>query len=223
MNPGRRKVQVLGVESERLIAAGKAPHHLAGGVEHFQRNNPAGRRPQVVINHGAVWRILGLLLIEWHRCAFERGRTNAVRRLRPEKVRLSARHVVAQLAQRRHVIQYPERSPMSGDHEVIIVDHQVTHGTVGQVQLQGLPLVTIVKRNKDAGFRARIEQALSHRVLTHGVDEAPFRNALDDFRPRLAAVARALDMRLEVFQAMPVDGRVDGVSIVARGLDDSYL
>src|SRR5260370_2243608 len=67
-------------------------------------------------------------------------------------------YLIVQLAQRRDIIENPERAPMCSRDEIAIFDEEVVDGNSGQVQLQGVPVFAIVGRDVDAGLRPRVEQ-----------------------------------------------------------------
>ena len=66
----------------------------------------------------------------------------------------------SQLAQRRDVVENPERAAVSGDDEIVAVNGQIAHRGDRQVELQRLPVVAVVERNVNAEFGAGEEQAL---------------------------------------------------------------
>ena len=71
-------------------------------------------------------------------------------------MRRSARDFIADLMQRRDVIEEPERAALGGHDQVLAM-----HGNVGdrgewQVELQRLPAPAIIERNVDAELGAGI-------------------------------------------------------------------
>src|ERR1700676_2999082 len=112
---------------------------------------------------------------------------------------------------------------MRPDNEIVAMDHEVAHRGVGQVELQRLPVVAIVERNEYRALRTCEEQTFALGIFAHHIARAARRNALRDFRPRLAEVARPINMRTQVVKAKAVDGNVSGSGIEMRSLDDRDL
>ncbi len=57
-------------------------------------------------------------------------------------------------------------------------------------------------------------------IFAHGIDVFVVGNAGDDFRPGLAAIAGAQDVRAQVIETQRVDRRVGGVGIGVAGFED---
>jgi hypothetical protein len=70
-----------------------------------------------------------------------------------------------------------------------------------QVQLQRLPVIAIIKRYPDGIFCARVKKAFAHGIFANRVDRTKIRKAGSDERPILAAVVRAVDVRVRVVDA----------------------
>ena len=113
------------------------------------------------------------------------------------------RHVVGELAQRTDVIQNPERPPMRSHDEIVVLDHQIVHRRGRQIQLERPPLRSIIERNIDSIFRARVKQSAFLRIFPHGANKRAVRNSIDQLRPGLAVIARLVDVR---FQIVASDG-----------------
>ena len=64
---------------------------------------------------------------------------------RREKMRGFRGNGCAGLAQGAHVVQHPERSAVSGDHQIVVVDDHVVDGSRGKIELKLLPVRSIVK------------------------------------------------------------------------------
>ena len=69
----------------------------------------------------------------------------AVRQLRLEQLGISARGLGVELTQRRHVVEDPERSPVRTDHNVVVVDHQITDRGRRHVEPKRLPVLAVVE------------------------------------------------------------------------------
>src|SRR5580765_3374406 len=65
--------------------------------------------------------------------------------------------VVACLAKRAYVVEDPERAAMCRGNEITIFDSQIMHWRRWQVQLQWLPMSTVVKGEVHARFCACVE------------------------------------------------------------------
>ena len=107
---------------------------------------------------------------------------------------------------------------MRADHEVVFVHHEIADRRRGHVEPQGLPVVAIVEADEDGELGGGVEQALAHGIFADGVD-GPIGQAADGLLPGLAAIVRAVDVRLEVVEAKAVDGGIDGVVIEVRGVE----
>src|SRR5271165_1908275 len=146
-----------------------------------------------------------------------------IHELRLEKVRLSGEGFVVELAERSDVVEYPESAAVRGDCEVIVFHDDVAHRGRGQIQAQGLPVVSVVKGDIYSALGGGEEQALTLGVFTDGIDIFIGGNAGDDFRPGFAAVASAKDVRAQVVEAQRIDGGVGGVGIGVAGFDNGNL
>ena len=128
------------------------------------------------------------------------------------------RHLAGQLAKRGDVVENPEAAAVRADHEVVVVNHQIANRSGGHVEPQRLPVVAIVEADEDGEFGAGEEQALAHGIFADGVD-GRIGQAADDLLPGVAAIVRAIDVRLQVVEADAVDGGVDGVVVEVRGVE----
>ena len=97
------------------------------------------------------------------------------------------------LSHRRKVIEDPERAAVRGGHEVGVLNHEIVYRYRRQVELQRLPVRTVVPRDINAELRTGIQQALARRVLAHNTHVGAFRNADDDACPGLAKIVRPVD------------------------------
>jgi hypothetical protein len=89
--------------------------------------------------------------------------------------------------------------------QIVVVDRQIMNGNGGQVQLQGLPVGSVVNREVDAGFGPGKKQSLAFRVFADGAHIRTLGNPMRNGRPRLTGVRGAVDQRPEVIQLVPVD------------------
>ena len=97
-----------------------------------------------------------------------------------------------ELAQRRHVVEHPDRAALRRGDEVVAVDEQVAHPARRQVALQRLPMRRRrrTRRRRRRRCRRRASPCL-HGIGAHDVDEMAVRQAVGDLRPGLAVVVRA--------------------------------
>ena len=104
--------------------------------------------------------------------------------------------------------------------EIVAVDLEVAHRRHRQIELQRLPVVAVVERDERAALGAGEQQPAAHRDLPSRRARRRRRGRpLVIFCQRLAHVARAIDVRLEVLQLVSVDARVRGVRVEVRRLD----
>src|SRR5437899_10705094 len=95
----------------------------------------------------------------------------------------------------------------SGD-KVVTMNGEIVDGRERQVQLQRLPVIAVVGGEIHAALGAGKEQSLMRRIFVDGAHERPLADPADDELPRLAVVARAIDIRTLVVQSMPIDRRI---------------
>ena len=114
-----------------FLLTGKMPNDFALRIQNVESDFVFGRTLEIVINHGAGWRILahGLAAIEFLRVMQTQGGLRLIQNhLRGSGLR-------AGLANGGEVVQHPEGAAMRGHHEVIVLDHEVVDGRLGQIQL----------------------------------------------------------------------------------------
>src|SRR5205085_229480 len=113
-----------------------------------------------------------------------------------EQIGGSGGHLRVELSQGREVIENPESASVGRGQKVAPVNGEVAHGRGRQVELDGLPVVAAVERDIHAVVRARVGQTFARGVFAHDVCDAAFGQPGDDLLPRLAAVPRAIDVRV---------------------------
>jgi hypothetical protein len=109
------------------------------------------------------------------------------------------------------------------DDQIVLMNREVAHRRHRQIELKRLPCSAVVERHEDTTLRAGEEQPLSLRIFLDDVDVHAGGQAGRDLLPRLAEVARAIDVRLEVLQLMPVDARIRDIRIEVRRFDARSL
>ena len=65
---------------------------------------------------------------------------------------------------------------MSGDHEIVVLDHEVVYRGGRQIQFERPPIHAIVERNVDAVLGSRVEQSALLRVFPDGTYETAIGN-----------------------------------------------
>src|SRR5512133_4030652 len=90
-----------------------------------------------------------------------------------------------------------------------------------KIQLQWLPVVTVVEADIDAEFSSSEEQSTPNRVFANGVDERALGNSLPKRLPCLAAIASAIDVRPHILDAVAINGSVGGLLVKMRGVDNA--
>ena len=130
---------------------------------------------------------------------------------------------VRELAQRLDVVEDPEAAAVRCDHQIVVVDVEIAHRRVRKIQLQRLPHVAVVERNRDGALASRVEQTRHLRIGAYRVHRFVARQAVRDLRPVSAAVVRTIHPWVQIVQAETVDGDVGAVVIEARRVDDRDL
>src|SRR5215472_13818221 len=84
-------------------------------------------------------------------------------------------------------------------------------------------MVAIVEREVDSQLGSSKEQAFTCGVFTDGADISAVGNTRSDLRPGFSGIARAIEMRSDVGQAMAVNGGVGSRRLEMGGLDHAEL
>ena len=120
----------------RRVGARNASHHTAARVENLNRHGAGGIVSEVVIDHRTVRRISSRRFIRLDRRIAACAAPRAYRGRRLEQRRLVRCENCSELLQRTDVIQHPKGAAVRGDDEIPIVDRQVAHRGVRQIELQ---------------------------------------------------------------------------------------
>ena len=205
----------------RSFQARRAERRASGRIDDVDAyRGLAGGRADDVVETRAVRRILpepvdgnhiGLALVH----PDGRGRR--------EEVRGRAGDLRRRVAERRDVVEHPERPAMRRHGKIVAVERDVANRGRRQVELQRLPVVAIVERDENARLGAGEEQSLPFRVLSHGVDVRRGLQPLGDGRPRLPAIVRPVDIGREIVELVRVDGDVCRVGVEVRRFDERDL
>src|SRR5258708_14612918 len=78
------------------------------------------------------------------------------------------------------------------------MDIQVSHRGGGQVQLQALPVIAIVKRNIHRIAGPRIQQPFADWIFANNVGSCALQKTGNYELPALPEVARSIDQRMQV-------------------------
>src|SRR5712664_2054568 len=130
------------------------------------------------------------------------------------------RYVSAHLPQRRDVVENPEGAAVRGYNEIVAMNREIAHGRVRQIQLQRLPIATIVEGNVHGAFGTGVEQTFSRGIFAHHVAGAAIGNSLGNFRPRFSEIARAVNVRAQIVEPERIDRRVRRAGVEVRSFDD---
>ena len=206
----------------RGVFARVRPEHAPGGIEELERHH-ACIVAKVIVDDGAVWRILRTGLVGWHRRVGVHRIRHSCRHGRLEQRHRGRRGRRSPLAQRRHAIEDPESASMRGDRDIVVLHDQIADRNRRHVHSQRVPVIAVIEREPHLVFRSGIEQSATLRVLTHHVDGRVGRNAIDDFRPGLPAVARAVDVWPQIVEPEGVDGSIGRARIRVRCIHQRHL
>src|SRR5579875_257295 len=139
----------------------------------------------------------------------------------PEKVSRAILYILIYLAQRRDVIQYPERASMRSSDEIVVLDGQVVNGHDGQIALQRLPVRAIIKRDEDAYLGSGIEQAAALRVFANDARESVLGNAIGDFCPGAPIIVGFVEIGPEVVEFVARSGQIGRSRVMWRWFNDA--
>jgi hypothetical protein len=101
---------------------------------------------------------------------------------------------IGELAQRRDIVENPERASVRGQHEIVVFDDQIVDRRDRQVDLQRAPVRSVVEGDEDAALGAGIEQAFSLSGLLLQRDERSIGNAGGDAGPRRSVIGGLVDV-----------------------------
>src|SRR5258708_15273434 len=138
-------------------------------------------------------------------------------------MRHGRRRFMAPLPQRSNVVEDPERPAMRGDDQVFVFHHQIMYRRYRQIELQRLPVIAIVERKVNTQLRPGKKQSFPHSVFANRADISAIRDTVRDLLPRFPEIVRAIDVRTNIIEPVPVYGRVGGFSIEMRPLQNSDL
>ena len=110
---------------------------------------------------------------------------------------------------------------MRSDDQVTVFDDQVVDRDGWQVQLQGIPVLAIVKGDVDSGLSSRVEQPPLEGIFTDHARKDIICESCGDLRPGFAVIVGFVKIRLEIVKLVAVCGHVSRSRIVRRGFDNA--
>ena len=206
----------------RRSVAPEAAHHGPVAVEYLQHHRVAGIARQEELDDCARRRIGSERLIGRQRRVGPGTALHAPGRRRAEQYDIAQRRA-AELPQSGDVVEDPDRASVRGDDQIVLVDPDIAHRGVRQVQLQRLPVLTVIERCPHGFLGRREQQALALWILADGIHGGIRRQACGDGLPGPARVAGAVHVRAQVVDAHAAHGYVGGVDIEMRRLDLRHL
>jgi hypothetical protein len=126
------------------------------------------------------------------------------------------------LADRRQVVENPERPAVGRDHQVVVLHPQIVDGHGGEVRFQRFPGRTVVARQHHAALGANVEEAAPLRVFAHCVQVHVRGQPRGEALPRLPVVRRLVQVRAHVVEAVRVHDHVGGAGVETRRLDEVH-
>src|SRR5207302_10538804 len=113
---------------------------------------------------------------------------------------------VSHLAQRCDVVENPEGASVRRDHQVVTVDREIANRTDRQIELQRLPVLTVVERDISSEFGSGEEQPPALRIFPNRAQEGWSGNAVRDRLPGSAIVSRSIKIRRAIVEAAAIYG-----------------
>ncbi len=127
--------------------------------------------------------------------------------------------IECRVAQRRNVVEHPERAAHRRDRKIAANDLQVGHRGDAEVLLEHLPVFTVVEGNEHAPLRAGKQQAFADGVFAHDANWKVVRNAAGDLLPATAEVFGPVDVGLPVAELVAQYRDVGLRGVMRRRLD----
>ena len=124
-----------------------------------------------VIEDGPVGRVGGEGLVGRKRRIGVGVALDADSRSRREKMRFAGGQIF-NFAQCGDVVENPEGASVGADDEIVVVNREIAHGGVRQIELQRLPMVAVVERNPNGIFGSGEQQSFADGIFADGVDGA---------------------------------------------------
>src|SRR5262245_10509292 len=101
------------------------------------------------------------------------------------------------------------------------MNNHVVDRRIRQIELEGLPIRTVIERSPNGGLRSRVEKAFAPGILTDRVNIRILWQAANDFGPGFAEVRSLENVRLEVVELVGVHRRVSSSRFELRSFDQA--
>src|SRR5215204_7667961 len=111
------------------------------------------------------------------------------------------------------VVEDPKSSALCCHDQILAVYFDVGNWDVWQIQLKGLPVATVVERDKHAKLGAGIKQSFAIWIFAHNARGPVGRNtilAIRQTRPGFSIIVSAIDIRFVIAEQPAIDGKVCG-------------
>src|SRR6185503_7755373 len=218
-DPVCRRIDTVGIDRKRFVVARKFAYDPSCRVDDLEQDRRRGLPLEVIIDDRSIRRILAGWLLRRKRRVGMKASFNASRTLWSEKDRFGGRRSRRDLSERRDVIEYPERSSVCADNNVVIFHNKIADRRRRHVQSQRLPILTVVDREINGLFRSGKKQTFSNRVFANCINDAAFRYAAGYPFPGAAAIVSAVNVRPKVIETKRIHCCVCSIGIKSAGVD----
>src|SRR5579862_818715 len=118
---------------------------------------------------------------------------------------IRATKLIADFAKRRHVVENPKSTAMRRDNQIAAMNPKITHGSVGEIQLQRLPMLAAIERDPYGIFSSSKNQVLTHRIFAYRVNRTDLWKPFNDQFPGLAGVVSTINIWMFIVDAKAAD------------------
>ena len=192
-------------------------HHRSRGVDHINRDIARRFGRQRVVNYHTVERIECVWHFGRERCVPADVAPYAYRRIGLEQMHRLIRDGRRHLPQHGTVIENPDAATIAAHNQIVSMERNVAIRRVRQIQLQRLPVVTVIKRDVHPTFGASIQQPGTLGIGTNHAGGTATRlirgESVGDARPRLAVIVGTVEVRRVVTHARKIDRHVGAAGI----------
>ncbi len=127
------------------------------------------------------------------------------------------------LPQRTDVIENPERAAVGRDDQILIVESEIAHRRVRQIQLQRTPVIAVVQGKPYGLLGTRIQQPAAHRILAHRVGRGVLGQAGGNELPAPPSIPGPVNVRLEIIDTKAAHRSEGDLGIEMRCLQLRHL